>query len=56
LQTAAIATPIPVIPVVIGEQLIFERAEGVLKALQGADRLSAALTGKATIEAIEGLL
>ena len=56
LKVAAAATPVPVIPLVIGEQLILEGAQGVLQALEGAARLGAPLTTEAAIESVEGLL
>ena len=56
LKVAAAATPVPVIPLVIGEQFILEGAQGVLQALEGAARLGAPLTTEAAIETVEGLL
>jgi hypothetical protein len=56
LKAAAATAPVPVIPFVVGEQLIFEGAQGVLEALEWTARLTTPLAGEPAIEAIEGLL
>ena len=52
---AAAPAAIPVVPVIIGKELILERAKGVLQPLERAAVLTP-LTGKASVEAVDGFL